>query len=152
MRAPGERESEMNRANVAWIGVLAGALTIVGAVGPWATVANQSFAGTDANRGVTVAVAAGVGLLLMALAAWKRLAWAAGLAAVAGLIAFGLTIWTFAAIGSFIDAPEGFPVGRGWGIWLALVGSIVLVVAAFAATFARDQNAAVELPSDSPAS
>ena len=96
----------MNRMQLAGIGVLAGALTIVGAVGPWATFRGLSFSGTDANRGVTVAIAAGVGLLLMALAGWKNLRWAAMLAAVAGLLSFGLTIWSFAAINAFAGAPE----------------------------------------------
>ena len=138
----------MNRMQLAGIGVLAGALTIVGAVGPWATFRGLSFSGTDANRGVTVAIAAGVGLLLMALAGWKNLRWAAMLAAVAGLISFGLTVWSFAAINSFAGAPGGLPIGRGWGIWLSLIGSIVLVVTAFLAALVREPEAAVEIPSE----
>jgi hypothetical protein len=97
---------------------------------------------------VTVAIAAGVGLLLMALAGWKNLRWAAMLAAVAGLISFGLTVWSFAAINAFAGAPGGLPIGRGWGIWLSLIGSIVLVVTAFLAALVRDPEAAVEIPSE----
>jgi hypothetical protein len=133
---------------LAGIGVLAGALTIVGAVGPWATFQGLSFAGTDANRGVTVAVAAGVGLLLLALAGWKNLRWAAILAAVAGLISFGLTVWSFSAINKFAGARADLPIGRGWGVWLALIGSLVLVVTAFMAALVKDRDAAVELPSE----
>ena len=116
----------MNRVQLAGIGVLAGALTIVGAVGPWATgeLLRHDVAGTDANRGVTVAVAAGVGLIFLAFAGWKNLRWAAMLAAVAGLIAFGLTVWTIAAINSFIGAPDGLSIGKGWGIWLATIASL----------------------------
>lgn len=138
----------MNRMQLAGIGVLAGALTIVGAVGPWATFHGLSFAGTDANRGVTVAVAAGVGLLLMAVAGWKNLRWAAMLAAVAGLISFGLTIWSFASINKFAGADASLPIGRGWGIWLALIGSIVLVVTAVLAAVVRDRETAVEVPTE----
>jgi hypothetical protein len=133
---------------LAGIGVLAGALTIVGAIGPWATFRGLSFSGTDANRGVTVAVAAGVGLLLLALAGWKNLRWAAILAAVAGLVAFGLTVWSFSAINKFAGAPGGLPIGRGWGIWLSLIGSIVLVVTAFLAALVREPVAAVEVPTE----
>jgi hypothetical protein len=133
---------------LAGIGVLAGALTIVGAIGPWATFRGLSFSGTDANRGVTVAVAAGVGLLLLALAGWKNPRWAAILAAVAGLVAFGLTVWSFSAINKFAGAPGGLPIGRGWGIWLSLIGSIVLVVTAFVAARVRERDAAVEGPTD----
>ena len=143
----------MNRATLGGIGVLAGALTIIGAIGPWATgeLLRHDVAGTDANRGVTVAVAAGVGLLLMALAGWKNLGWAAMLAAVAGLISFGLTVWTFAAINSFVDAPSGLDIGKGWGIWLALIGSLVLVIVAFLAALVKDPDAAVEVPSGTTA-
>jgi hypothetical protein len=136
----------MNRMQLAGIGVLAGALTIVGALGPWATFQGASFSGTDANRGVTVSIAAGVGLLLLALAGWKNLRWAAILAAVAGLISFGLTVWSFSAINKFAGAPAGLPIGRGWGVWLSLIGSLVLVVTAFLAALVQDRDATVELP------
>jgi hypothetical protein len=143
----------MNRVQLAGIGVLAGALTIVGAIGPWATgeILRHDIAGTDANRGVTVAVAAGVGLLLMALAGWRNLRWAAMLAAVAGLVAFGLTVWTLAALNSFVGAPAGLSVGKGWGIWLATIASLVLVVSAVAAAVMKDPSAAVEVPSGTTA-
>jgi hypothetical protein len=139
----------MNRAYLAAIGVLGGALTIAGAIGPWATseVLQHDVAGTDANRGITVAVAAGVGLIFLAVAGWKNLRWAAMLAAVAGLISFGLTIWTFAALNSFVGAPSGLSIGKGWGIWLALIGSLVLVIAAFMAALVEESGGSVEQPS-----
>jgi hypothetical protein len=87
----------------------------------------------------------------MALAGWKNLRWAAMLAAVAGLISFGLTVWTFAAINSFVDAPSGLDIGKGWGIWLALIGSLVLVITAFLAALTKDPDAAVEVPSGTTA-
>jgi hypothetical protein len=138
----------MTRMQLAGLGVLGGVLTIIGAIGPWATIGDLSFAGTDANRGKTVAIAAGVGLLLLALAGWKNLRWAAMLAAVAGLISFGLSIWTLASIGGFVEASAGLAVGRGWGIWLATIGSLVLVVASFLAALVQERSAAVELPSE----
>ena len=141
----------MKRRQLAGIGMLAAALTIVGAVGPWATLADQSWAGTDANRGVTVSVAAGVALLLLLLAGWKNLRWAAILAAVAGLISFGLTIWSFAAINKFAGLPTQLSVGHGWGIWVALIASIVLVVTAILAALVEERGAAVELPSETTA-
>jgi hypothetical protein len=136
---------------LAGIGVLAGALTIVGAVGPWATgvvLRGGSAAGTDANRGVTVSVAAGIALLLLLLAGLKNLRWAAMLAAVAGLISFGLTVWSFAAINKFANADARLSIGRGWGIWLSLIGSIVLVVTAFLAALVREPDAVVEAPTE----
>jgi hypothetical protein len=133
---------------LAGLGVLGGALTIIGAIGTWATIGELSFSGTDANRGKTVAIAAGVGLLLLALAGWKNLRWAAMLAAVAGLISFGLAIWTLAAIGGFVGAPRGVAVGRGWGIWVATIGSLLHVVASFLAALVEERSAAVEIPSE----
>jgi len=138
----------MTRMQLAGLGVLGGVLTIIGAIGPWATIGDLSFAGTDANRGKTVAIAAGVGLLLLALAGWKNLRWAAVLAAVAGLISFGLSVWTLSSIGGFVEASAGIEVGRGWGIWLATIGSLVLVVASFLAALVQERRAAVELPSE----
>jgi hypothetical protein len=144
----------MKRVQLAGIGVLAGALTIVGAVGPWATgeLLRHDVAGTDANRGVTVAVAAGVGIILMAVAGWKNVRWAAMLAAVAGLISFGLTVWTIGAINSFVGAPSGLSIGKGWGIWLATIASLVLVICAVLAALVKDPDAAVEVPSGTTAS
>jgi hypothetical protein len=138
----------MTRMQLVGLGVLGGALTIIGAIGTWATIGPLSFSGTDANRGKTVAIAAGVGLLLLALAGWKNLRWAAMLAAVAGLISFGLAIWTLAAIGGFVGSPAGVPVGRGWGIWIATIGSLVLVIASFMAALVEDPDAVVETPSE----
>ena len=65
---------------------------------------------------------------------------------VAGLLSFGLTIWSFAAINAFAGAPDGLSIGRGWGIWLSLIGSIVLVVTAFLAALVREPDAAAEIP------
>jgi hypothetical protein len=138
----------MKRAQLVGIGVVAGVVTIIGAIGPWATFRGVSFAGTDANRGVTVAVAAGVGLLLLALAGWRNAVWPAVLAAVAGLVAVGLTLWSFAAINAFASAPADLPIGRGWGIWLSTIGSIVLVAASIWAALVKERDAAVELPSE----
>jgi hypothetical protein len=138
----------MNRAQLAGVGVVGGVLTIIGAIGPWATFRGVSFAGTDANRGVTVAVAAGVGLLLLVLAGWRNAVWPAVLAAVAGLVAVGLTVWSLAAINAFASAPSNLAIGRGWGIWLATIGSIDLVVAAIWAALVKERDAAVELPSE----
>jgi hypothetical protein len=142
----------MNRVQLAGIGVLAGALTIVGAVGPWATgeLLRHDVAGTDANRGVTVAVAAGVGLIFLAFAGWKNLRWAAMLAAVAALISFGLTVWTLAAINNFVGAPNGLSIGKGWGIWLATIASLVMVICAVLASLAKDPEPGVEVPADRP--
>jgi hypothetical protein len=125
---------------LAGIGVLGGAMTVIGAIGPWATFHGINLAGTDANRGKTVAISAGIGLLFLALAGWKNLRWAAVLAAVGGLIAAGLTLWSLFAIKKFAGAPSTLPIGRGWGIWLATIGSIVLVLCAIGAALVADKE------------
>jgi hypothetical protein len=140
----------MNRMQLAGIGVLGGALTVIGAIGPWATFHGVNLAGTDANRGKTVAISAGIGLLLLALAGWKNLTWAAILAAVGGMIACGLTIWSLAAINKFAGAPSSIPIGKGWGIWLATIGSIVLVLCAIGAALVKGTRTAVEPPPSAP--
>jgi len=140
----------MNRMQLAGIGVLGGALTVIGAIGPWATFHGIDLAGTDANRGKTVAISAGIGLLLLALAGWKNLTWAALLAAVGGMIACGLTIWSLAAINKFAGAPAGIPIGKGWGIWLATIGSIVLVLCAIGAALVKSTEPAAEPAAGTP--
>ncbi len=123
----------MNRMQLAGIGVLAGALTIVGAVGPVGDGrASSSFAGTDANRGSD----RGDRGRRRASCSWRSRAGrtCAGRRCSRPSRASsrsGSTIWTLAAINGFIGAPAGLPIGRGWGIWLAMIGSLVLVVAAF---------------------
>jgi len=134
----------MNRMQLAGIGILGGVVTIIGAIGAWATYHGVSLAGTDANRGKTVAIAAGVGLLLLALSAWKNLRWVSVLAAIAGLVSFGLTIWSLSSINKFAGVPAGIPIGRGWGIWLSTIGSIVLVLAALAATFMKSEPVPID--------
>ena len=87
-------------------------------------------------------------MLLLALAGWRNSVWPAVLAAVGGLVALGLTLWSFAAINAFASAPSSLPIGRGWGIWLSLIGSIILVVASIWAALVKERAAAVELPSE----
>jgi len=140
----------MNRTTLGGIGALAGIVAIIGAVGSWATYQGAHLNGTDANRGITVAVAAGVGLLLMLLYAARGFRWASALAIVAGAVAFGLTIWSLAKLNSFAGVPSSIHLGKGWGIWLALIGSLVLLLAALAATFMRPAAATVATPEARP--
>jgi hypothetical protein len=140
----------MNRTTLGGIGALAGIVAIIGAVGSWATYQGAHLNGTDANRGITVAVAAGVGLLLMLLYAARGFRWASALAIVAGAVAFGLTIWSLAKLNSFAGVPSSIHLGKGWGIWLALIGSLVLLLAALAATFMRPAAATVATPEAPP--
>ncbi|MBA3717745.1 MAG: hypothetical protein H0W87_05925 [Actinobacteria bacterium] len=144
----------MNRVQLAGIGILGAILTIVGAIGTWATgdVLKHAVAGTDANRGKTVAIAAGVALVLLAVTAWKGLRWTAILAAIAGLVSFGLTVWTLSNINKFVgDDQSQFAIGKGWGIWVATIGSLVLVLAALLAAFMKERAARVEAPAAPPA-
>ncbi len=125
----------MTNKQAAILGVLAGAATIVGAIGAWATYQGHHFAGTDANRGKTVAIAAGVALLLLLLTAAAGFRWSSALAIIAGGVALGLTVWSLSNIAAFAGASGTPGIGRGWGVWLATIASIVLVLAALAATF-----------------
>lgn len=140
----------MNRTTLGGIGALAGIVTVIGAVGAWATYQGAHLNGTDANRGITVAVAGGIGLLLMLLYAARGLRWASGLAIIGGGVAFGLTIWSLMKLNDFAGVPDGIHLGKGWGIWLSTIGSIVLVLAALAATFWKPAEARVEAPASPP--
>jgi uncharacterized membrane protein (UPF0136 family) len=141
----------MTRMQVAGLGVAAGIATIVGCVGTWLTLKlgtqSQNFAGTDANRGKTTAIAAGIALVLLAVYAWKGKRWVAILATLAAIASFAFVIWTVSSPKGFFAAlSPGVTISRGWGIWLALIGSIVLLGAAVFAVLGQRVAKAAPAP------
>jgi branched-chain amino acid transport system permease protein len=122
--------------------VVGAVLTVVGSWLPWATF--SGFAGK-----MTLAYPGGARAYNLILVTFAFVAWwygrdsrPAGVAAAFG--AFGVTLWTILGI----TKTGGGLVNVGYGAWIALVGTIVLVVA-FAS--APDDDEAPVLPDGPPA-
>ncbi len=119
---------------VAWIAASAAAM-VIGALGPWASVADLvTVNGTEGDGWYIF----GAGLLTAALAVPVLLRNTARrsllIAAVVGAIATLITAVDLADISSFAGS-DGFGsiVDTGWGLYLALAGSISVAVASVVA-------------------
>lgn len=113
---------------------LAIVLMLVGAFGPWAKVLGiVTIHGTDDGKdGWIVVGAAGVAAVVLLFLTWKPWRWLALLSLIAGGIAG-------ATAGYDITDINGLGGGRAasaqWGIYLALAGSILLVLSSLGAFF-----------------
>jgi peptidoglycan/LPS O-acetylase OafA/YrhL len=118
-----------------WWGVPAAfALLLLGAIGPWATVDIEVFGqsqsasegGLDSDGVITLILALIAGGLLLAWRA-QRARWQAIVATVAGALSLLIAIVDIADVSGVDDKGIG-SVSVGWGLWLTLLGSIVLLV------------------------
>jgi hypothetical protein len=122
-----------------WVGSLASLCAIIGGIGPWATVWNLiSISGTSMHGWREVGVGA-VGLVMLGLHRLRGGRLPLIVAAVAAALGAILAITTLSKINSggavtvlgveyrFLDA--------AWGLYLVLVGTITLLLSAFALTW-----------------
>jgi hypothetical protein len=99
---------------------------IAGAVGPWAKVLFVTIHGTDDSKdGWIVVGAAAVAVVALLLTMLMRRRWLAVLPVLAGAAAAATAVYDISDINSF--GGRGF-VSTEWGIYLALAGSIALVL------------------------
>ena len=115
-------------------------LMVIGAVGPWAKVLGTiTINGTDGGRdGWIVIGAAAVAAILLLVYSRRRRRWLLVLSVLAGLAGAGTAAYDLVDIGSrFPGSSFGGSglVSVGWGIYVALIGSVSLVVAAVALGF-----------------
>jgi hypothetical protein len=105
----------------------------VGAFGPWVTVEGLTIHGTDDGRdGWVVLGAAGIAAIALALFLRYRRGWLAVVSLLAGIAAVGTTAYDIQDINGFASNSllfAEFDVSAEWGIYVALVGSISLVLA-----------------------
>jgi hypothetical protein len=111
----------MSRVAVFVLALVAGALAVVGALATWVS----PYKGTDANAGKTVLAASIAAVVLLALATWGQWRWLAVLAAIPAAIAGAIAGYYFASPAKFATVLEA---KRGWGLYLAAIGAIVLFV------------------------
>jgi Protein of unknown function (DUF2510) len=99
---------------------------VVGGVGPWITLGPLTFSGTSGGRdgGVVVGAAVVAGILLAVFAATGRRGWLIG----AGIVGLLMLITTIVDLADISDA-NALGASAGWGIWLALAASALLMVA-----------------------
>ena len=111
------------------------ALMGIGALGPWAEVLGISIHGTDGGRdGWIVLGAALVAAGLLALQLRRPRTWPLGVSLLAGLAGFGAAAFDLADLQGPADGGlfDELDVSPGWGLWVALVGSTSLALAAIA--------------------
>ena len=115
-----------------WVG---GSLVImvVGAFGPWATIADlATIHGTDGGRDgwVVVGAAAVAALAVLGYLRFRR-GWLIVLSLLAGLLGVVTTVYDISDMTSASDSLlfEDIPVDLRWGIYVALVGSVSLALA-----------------------
>jgi hypothetical protein len=105
-------------------------LLVIGAIGPWAKVLSFTQNGLDADGvltlGLAVVAAVFVGLAFRAKTAPNKFA-----LGVPGALCLAIAILDIIDVKDAIDEiGSGFEASVGWGLWMTLVGSIVLVAAA----------------------
>ena len=111
-----ERSSAPTIAAVIGIGV-----TIIGSIGPWASLGFVSLSGLEGDGVITI-IASLVAAAFLGIAEVRKTQGgraAAYLAAGCGLVATGVAIYDLVNLGS----------AAGWGVWLTAAGGATLLVA-----------------------
>jgi uncharacterized membrane protein len=127
---------------------------VVGAFGPWAKVADLlTINGTDGERDGWFVVGA-AGTAAVALLAYSRFGrgWLLALPLLAGLAAVATTAYDLNDLGDTEPAVAllGLAVSAGWGIYVALVASISLVLASLALVIEIRFKKASRVPLETP--
>ena len=111
-----------------WWAVASAAVMVLGSFGPWAKVLGIiSVNGTDGDGWIVIVAAiVAIGLITLRERRGLRL-WSLILAAVAGALAAATAIYDWTDLNRVAD--ETGLVDAGWGIYLATIGSVSLVLA-----------------------
>lgn len=116
---------------VQWWVLGSGALMLIGAFGPWASVLAMSVGGTDgSNDGWLVVAAAVIGGGLCYVA--RRGRWAGVWALLGGVVGSAVTVYDRGNVQDAIDRGGAFAqalVHVGWGLNLALIASLSMALA-----------------------
>jgi hypothetical protein len=123
-----------------WGAPVATLLLLIGAVGPWVSadvpLFGQSLSanGLDRDGSITLLLGIVAGVLLVV---WrqKRAAWAGVVAAVLGALTILIAIIDIADVSG--KSSDVVDLSVGWGLWLTLVGAIVLTVVSVLLTVRR---------------
>lgn len=111
---------------VAWI---ASVVIMVGSVAPWATSGFFSLPGTQADGMYTLALGAIAAVVLLIKAA-NQSRWPLIVAVVTGILCGLIAVIDLIRASSLISAEDQQSgiVSIGWGMWMTLVGAVLLVV------------------------
>ncbi|MGW5148244.1 hypothetical protein [Rhodococcus koreensis] len=116
---------------VAW---LASVVIIVGSVAPWFTAAFLSVPGTQSIGMYTLAMG-GLAAVVLLIKAATPSRWPLVAVAVIGIICLLTTVVALVKASSLIPAEDqqNGIVSIGWGLWMTLVGTVLLVVGSIVA-------------------
>jgi hypothetical protein len=104
-----------------WAAVAGGVLAVIGSAGPWGKLGSLSTSGTEGGDGYIVIVCVAIGIALLFLGTARAKAWPFVTSLVLGALA------TLVGVIDLSDVNDkGLDVG--WGLYLVLLGSIVLAV------------------------
>jgi len=114
---------------VGWLAATA-ALIIVGSIGPWAKVGDiTTVSGTEGGDGWLTMVAGGLAVGMAIRAYMKQYGWGAGLACgIVGGLAAIICLIDIGNISNVADTFGGSLIDPGWGIYVALLGSLSLAI------------------------
>lgn len=104
-------------------------LLIIGAIGPWVTVEGFSENGLNSD-GVITLILALIAAGFLGLAFQRKVAPSRIAIGICALLALAISIIDVMDVSDTDLGVPGFEPSVGWGLWLTLVGSIVLAVSA----------------------
>ena len=128
--------SVLARDVLALVGYAAAVVVIVGSLGPWAEVSQFSASGMDGDGVITLvsAIVAAVAILVASASRTRPALGSDWIAAAAAAVAMFVAVYDSFEIPKTYDLLGGAVGTRtaGWGIWVTLIGSIVLAAVAVA--------------------
>jgi hypothetical protein len=116
---------------------------IIGGVGPWATVLDiVTVNGTNGDGWLVIAAALIAGIMLLVWNGRRRAVWPLVVAAVLGVLSALVAIVDLASIEDLVeDEFRGTEVvDAAWGIYLALIASLALTIAAAVTAVGRPRT------------
>ena len=128
--------SVLARDVLALVGYAAAVVVIVGSFGPWAEVSQFSASGMDGDGVITLvsAIVAAVAILIASASRTRPALGSDWIAAAAATVAMFVAVYDSFEIPKTFDLVAGAVGTRtaGWGIWVTLIGSVVLAAVAVA--------------------
>jgi hypothetical protein len=116
-----------------WVAAAAAILMVIGGAGPWATALDiVTVNGTSGDGWIVIFAALIAGVMLFVWSGRRRAVWPLVVAAVLGALSALVAIVDLASIEDLVEEEFGGTevVDAAWGIYVALIASLALAIAA----------------------